>query len=430
MRDIRCWLVTVGLAFTVMTAPAAAQTMEPASGATRFILDTALYALGGCAALLALLGLSVRDIGLVRLQNAPAIGVRSAASICIVAILGWAVGFELAFSVEEAGFLGEFRPWRNQNINPVAIGSAEGARWFYFVGLAALGAVVTSGAAAERVKLWPFAIFAVGYGGLIFPIVTSWVWADGYFSSVWRFKDLSGASVVHMSAGAAALAAIVAIGPRPGRFAAQGFGRLTPTTSLPLTLLGLAFFWLGLLLLNVLGLGSFSSVENVIAASTILANSSIAGAAGFVAALVLTQLIYRRATLIGVTSGAIGGLISVTADPLHASLWQSLLIGGVGGVVVTVAPPFLDRFHLDDVTGAVPAHLLCGLWSCVVAAWTNPDAWLVGQLVSVFAILGFSFVCSLLIWTSMRYSFGVRIASFDPTRARPPAPTEDAVPAE
>ncbi len=411
-------LLVLSAAVAISPAPLAAQGIEPPSDTTRYLMDSLLFVSGGVAALIALLGLALRDLGVVRPQSAPSICLRSAGAYAIAAIMFWLTGYGLAFSVEDGGLLGDFNVWSNEDIDPLAAGSSAGARWFFYMGLAALGAVITSGAAAERVKLWPFLVAGAVFAGLIFPIVVSWSWSEGYFASIWRFKDHGGAAVLHASAGAAALAAILVVGPRAGKYG-PGANRLTPTTSLPMTFIGLVFFWIGMLVINAAGLGALNSVETMISAATIIVNTTIAGAAGLFTAVILTQIVYRRANLAAVVSGAIGGLVSVAADPLYPAIWQVLLIGGVGGVVVTVAPPFLDRFRLDDVSNAVAAHLLCGVWSTIIVAWTNPEAWLVGQLAGVTAIVVFSFFTSVLVWTALKYTFGVRLVAFDPASPKP-----------
>jgi len=402
------------IAAAAIAAPTSllAQEIGPASDTTRFVFDSLLLLAGGFAALLGVLGLAMRDIGVARVQNAPSVCLRSAGAYAIAAIMFWLTGYGLAFSVEAGGLLGEFSFWRNEDIDPVAAGSAAGARWYFLMGLAAIAATIVSGAVSERVKLWPFLVFAIALTGLILPIVISWVWGGGYLATAWRFADHGGAAVIHVSAGAAALAAVLAVGPRPGKYD-NGALRLAPTTALPMTLLGLAFFWIAMLIINAARQGGAATVEDVISIAAMTVNASLAASAGLLAALFLTQIIYKRASLIAAMSGAAGGLVAIAGDPLYPAIWQALLIGGVGGVIVTVAPPFLDRFRLDDATGAVPAHLICGAWSVVIVAWTNPDAWLIGQLAGVAMIAGFSFFVSLLIWTALKYTSGVRLAPPD-----------------
>ena len=407
--------------FIAALAPVAvlAQNADAPSATTRYLFDTALLLSGAAATLITVLGLAMRDIAIARPQMATGAALRCAGAFAVTIIAFWAVGFGLAHSVEEGGFLGEFRTWSNIDIDPIAMGAAGGAKWIFEMGLAAIAVLIVSGAAADRVKLWPFLVFAGVLSGLIFPIALSWGWGDGYFATVWRFSDHGGGAVLHASAGAAALAAIFVIGPRAPQARTMQPGARQAVLS-PIALLGGGFAAIGLAIIHAARHGHFSTVESAISVSTIAVNTSAAGAAGLLAAMVLAQTVYGRVSIAGTVAGAIGGMVSVSADPLHPEIWQAVIIGGVGGVIVMTAPPFLERFRLDDVAGAVPTHLLCGAWSILMVAWTHPDAWVVAQVVGLVGIVTLSFLISLLIWTALKYTAGVRIGSADAA----PAPAD------
>jgi len=386
--------------------------MDPASDVTRYLLDSGLLILGGLAGLVLIAGFALRDIGLSRTLNAPAVCLRTIGALALTVFAFWLSGYQLLFGVETNGVLGEFGVWSPRDEDPAALGYSSGAFWFFHMVLAAFGAMIVSSAVSERVRLWPFLFFAFIWSVLIYPIVASWAWGGGYFASEWSFHDIGGAGVIHVSAGAAALAAVMVVGPRNGRYA-QGPGRPAVSTALPLSAFGVMLAIVGMMLV-IAGLsGSFSSVEAAISLGKMLSNAMLAMAGGSLAAMVLTQTVYKRTGLVSAMTGAIAGIVSISAEPLGPALWQAAMIGAVGGVIITVTPPFFDRYRIDDAGLSIPTHLLCGFWGVLIAFWVNEDVWLIGQALGVVAIAAFSFSMSLLIWVAVKYTIGVRSAPLD-----------------
>ncbi|WDI32729.1 hypothetical protein PUV54_05905 [Hyphococcus flavus] len=400
---------TIALALLIAAAPVAAgaQDMSPASDVTRFLLDTGLMLVAGLAGLLTLAGFALRDVGLARTQNAPAVCLRTIGLLAVAIFMFWATGYHLLYDVEPGGFLGEFKNWSLDDVDPSSAGVASGAFWFSQMVIAALGAAIVSASLSERVRLWPFLFFAAIWCGLIYPIVASWVWGGGYFGAEWNFRDLGGAGVLHASAGAAALAAVMVVGPRQGRYS-HGPARQAPSTALPLSAFGVSLSIIGLIVV-IAGLqGSFSSVESAVSIASIAVNVLTAVAAGSLAAMFLTQTVYKRTGLVSAMTGSIAGLVSIAADPLAPAMWQAAMIGAVGGFIVTITPPFLDRLRIDDAGFAIPAHCFCGAWGCFISFWPSGASKLSGQVVGTVAILGFSFFMSMLIWVALKYTVGVR----------------------
>ena len=410
MRKTAC--MTAFLAMLFAGGLALAQDISPASDETRYLLDTALYVVAGLSAILFVFALSLRDVGLARTQHAPAVCLRTIGLIGVGAFAFWLVGYNLIYMIEEGGFLGAFEPWRPDDADPMSIGRASGSVWFFQMGLAVIPAAIVSGAVSERVKTWPFILFAAAMAGLIYPIAASWVWGGGYFAEVWRFSDFGGAAVVHMTGGAAALAGALVIGPRPGRYHEHG-PRPAASTALPLSAFAAGFLLTAWIVILAGKTGSFSSLEPAISFGVIAANVALAVAGAVLAALFLTQIVYKRAGLVTTINAVIGGLVAISADPLHPALWQAAMIGAVGGVIVTVAPPFLDRFRIDDAGFVVPAHLFCGAWGVIIAPWSDPEAWLPGQFIGAAAIAIFGFSLSMLFWVALKYSLGVRLRADD-----------------
>ncbi len=404
------------LAAAVMIAPAAAQELGPASETTRYALDTGLFLIAGLGAILFVFAFGLRDIGLARALHAPALCLRTIGLVGVTVFAFWATGYNLIHMIERGGLLGDFQFWLPDDADPLSVGYSSGAYWFFQMGLAAIPSAIVASAVSERVKLWPLLIFSALMGGLIYPIVAAWVWGGGYFGDAWRLYDLGGAAAIHITGGSAALAAAYIVGARQGRFVDGVPQRLSPSTALPLAAFagGVGLIsWLAVLA----GLGgSFSTIEAAISAGSMAVNSILAAAAAALTGLALTQIVYKRAGLVTSINALFAGLVAISADPLHPSLWQAVMIGAVGGVIVTVAPPFLERFRLDDAGFVIPAHLLCGAWGIIIVPWSNPDAWFPGQIAGLIAAAAFPLMLSGLVWTALKYSIGVR--------SRPPEETQ------
>jgi len=415
-------ILTATLGGAVAVTPAGAQDIAPPDDATRFLLDTGLAIFAGLCAIIFIVAYGLRDIGLARVQNAPAACLRMLASFAVTIFAFWLSGYFLAFSVEEAGFLGDFGAWALNDNDPVTNGRASGALWFFHGGLAAMAAAIVAASVSERVRLWAFLIFVGFLGGLIYPIAISWVWGGGYFAADWGYHDGGGATV-HIVAGAAALAAAFAVGPRPGRFNAKS-PWIAATTMLPLSVFAAGLAWIALIGVFA-GIGeSFSSVEDAIRLGATIANIAVATAAAVMTALVITQFVYDRPGLVTTMCAVVAGPVTVAGDPVSPDLWQAAMTGAVGGVIVSVTPPFLARFRIDDAGFVVPTHLLCGVWGALIAAWVNTDASFLGQTIGAVSIAVFAFAVSMMIWTALKYSpFGARQRASQPPGDAAAAPT-------
>ncbi len=412
-------VITVAL-LSVSPAPAGAQELAASSETTQYLLNTALLVAAGLSAVLFILAYGLRDIGLARVQNAPAVCLRMLAAFAVTILGFWLSGHMLAYSVEEAGFLGEFGAWTLDDNDPASRGRAAGAAWFFEAGLAAMAAAIVAASVSERVRLWAFLIFVGFLSGLIYPVAISWVWGGGYFAEIWRYQDEGGATV-HIIAGAAALAAAFVVGPRPGRFNPKS-PWIAATTMMPLSVFAAGLAWIALQGV-VAGLaGEYADVEDAVRLGQGLANIAIATAAAVLAALAITQFVYDRPGLVTTMCAVVAGPVSLSGDPVSPGLWQAAMIGAVGGVIVSVTPPFLARFRIDDAGFVVPTHLLCGMWGALIAAWVNPDIALTGQSLGAAAIAVFAFAISLMVWTALKYSpFGVRQRPApDPAKDSPP----------
>lgn len=401
---------TCAAALALLAAGASAQEpadLQPASETSRFIFSTLLLLVSGAATLLLLAGLAAREAGIVQAKNAGAAGVKSLVLGSVCALASWLVGYHLAFSVEPGGFLGGFAIWTPDDEDPGGLGRASAARWLFMTSAAAVAAASISGALAERLKFWPLAIFAAGFAAVIFPVAAGWDWGGGYLEARWRFSDFAGATLVHSAAGWAALAGAVIVGPRLARYH-DGEPAPWPAASPALAAIGGLFIWLGWFGLVAGAQLALTSAQDAVALARLFVNSHLAAAAGVVAAAALTSLIYKKVELPIVVNGAIGGLVAISAGPVEPALWQAAVVGAFSGVIVTVTGPLLDRFRIDDVVGAVPAHLVCGVWGTMIVPWANESATYLGQAAGAVIVGAFALSMSILFWTFLRYTVGVR----------------------
>jgi Amt family ammonium transporter len=394
---------------------AAAEALEAALH-TKYILTTVLFLVGGFLVFWMAAGFAMLEAGLVRSKNVATQLTKNIALFSIAAIMYWLVGFNLMYPGDAwiaVGWLGSLSPTVLE-----AVGLAEtetdleyasvASDFFFQLMFCATTASIVSGTVAERMKLWPFLVFVAILTGLIYPIEASWKWGGGWLDAM-GFQDFAGSTLVHAAGGFAALAGAIIVGPRIGKFSKDGKVTPFPGSNLALATLGTFILWLGWFGFNggsQLAMGTIGDVADV---SRIFANTNMAAAAGAVASLILTQILYGKVDLTMVLNGALAGLVSITAEPLAPSLFQALIIGGIGGIIVVFAIPMLDRMKIDDVVGAIPVHLIAGFWGTFIVAWTNSDASFVTQIIGFVAIGAFVFVFSFIIFTIIKSTMGLRV---------------------
>ena len=384
-----------------------------------YILTTLLFLIGGFLVFWMAAGFAMLEAGLVRSKNVAMQLTKNIALFSIAAVMYWLVGYGVMYPGDWLidGVMGPL--FQVTSLEPVGVGAdgtsvdyaSAGSDFFFQLMFAATAASIVSGTLAERIKLWPFLAFVVVLTGLIYPIEASWQWGGGWLAEA-GFSDFAGSTLVHATGGFAALAGVLVLGPRLGKYK-DGRVNPMPGSNLALATLGTFILWLGWFGFNgasQLAMGTISDVADV---SRIFANTNMAAAAGAIVALVMTQLLFGKADLTMVLNGALAGLVSITAEPLTPSLFQALLIGGVGGAIVVFAVPALDRMKIDDVVGAIPVHLLAGLWGTLIVPWTNPAASFAIQIMGMAAIGAFVFVVSLAVFIVIRAIFGLRVDEED-----------------
>ena len=375
-----------------------------------FVFNTLLFLICGFLVMFMAAGFAMLESGMVTSKSVSVICAKNIGLYAISGIMFWLVGYNLAYGIPEGGYIGKFVPWSDGS--SLDTGYSDGSDWFFQMVFCATTVSICSGAMAERIKLWPFFLFAVILSGIIYPIVMGWQWGGGWLSSI-GFSDFAGSTLVHSTGGAAALAGIMILGPRFGRFTKAG----APTpikpfaaSSIPLVTIGVFVLWLGWFGFNggsQLALGSFT---DAIAISTIFINTNLAACGGVLAAAVITRLMFGKTDVVQMLNGAIGGLVAITAEPLAPSPLSAILIGVVGGAIVVFGTKLLFSFKLDDVVGAIPAHLFAGIWGTLAVPLTNADATFSSQLIGVLSINIFVFVVSYVVWSIMNSLFGIRLS--------------------
>ncbi|WP_146346411.1 ammonium transporter [Falsiphaeobacter marinintestinus] len=411
----------VAAALTALPTLALAQDAAPGFDEIGpYIMTTLLFLVAGFLVFFMAAGFAMLEAGLVRSKNVAMQLTKNVALFSFAAIMYWLIGFNLMYPGDGwtiAGWVGPF--FSTTSLDPVGVGAADaaldyasiGSDFFFQLVFVAATASIVSGALAERIKLWPFLIFVIVLTGVFYPISGSWQWGGGWLSEA-GFSDFAGSTVVHSVGGWAALAGAIVLGPRIGKYK-DGRVHPMPGSNLALATLGMFILWLGWFGFNggsQLAMGTVGDVSDV---SRIFANTNMAAAAGSVAALILTQVLYKKPDLTMVLNGALAGLVSITAEPLAPTLFGALWIGAVGGVIVVFAVPFLDKLKIDDVVGAIPVHLFAGIWGTIAVIFYNSDANLMSQLTGIVAYGVFTFVASFVLWFILKATVGIRVGEED-----------------
>ncbi len=382
-----------------------------------YILTTLLFLVGGFLVFWMAAGFAMLEAGLVRSKNVTMQLTKNIALFSIASITYWLIGFNLMYPGDGWWIAGWMGPWFSAtSLEPVGLAAADaaldyasvGSDFFFQLMFVAATASIVSGVLAERIKLWPFLIFVAILTGVMYPISGSWQWGGGWLFEL-GFSDFAGSTIVHSVGGWAALAGALVLGARIGKYK-DGKVIPMPGSNLALATLGTFILWLGWFGFNGGSQLAAGTVGDITDISRIFANTNMAAAAGAIAALVLTQVMYKKVDLTMVLNGALAGLVSITAEPLAPTLFGALWIGAVGGVIVVFAVPFLDKLKIDDVVGAIPVHLFAGIWGTLAVVFYNGDASLVAQITGIVAYGAFTFIVSYALWMVLKGVMGIRVS--------------------
>ena len=385
---------------------------------TVFILNSLLFLVGGFLVFWMAAGFAMLEAGLVRSKNVTMQLTKNVALFLLATVFYYLIGYNLMYPLGTWSMEGILSGvWGVAILEAVGIGrdaaddygyASTGSDFFFQLMFCAATASIVSGALAERIKLWPFLIFTILLTAVIYPIQASWKWGGGFLDGM-GFQDFAGSTVVHSVGGWAALTGAIILGPRLGKYAQDGKVNPIPGSNLALATLGTFILWLGWFGFNggsQLAMGSIGDVADV---SRIFSNTNAAAAGGAITALILTQVLYKKPDLTMVLNGALAGLVSITAEPLAPTLGQATVIGAIGGLIVVVSVPILDKFKIDDVVGAIPVHLIAGIWGTLIVPLTNSDASFGTQLYSIIVVGIFVVITSAIVWYVLKSIFGIRV---------------------
>ncbi len=398
------FLAIIGGSLPISLAiPSAA--MAATDAETAYIFNSFSFLIHGFMVALMAAGFCMLEGGLVRSKNATVQCTKNISLYAIAGLMYAIVGYNLMY-MDVNGFIGSFSFWSPSDPS-VEDGYSSGSDWFFQMVFVATAASIVSGAVAERVKLTSFLVFVVILTGLIYPIQGSWSWGGGYLSEA-GFLDFAGSTIVHSVGGWAALTGCLIIGSRSGKYTDDGKVKPMPGSNLPLATLGTFLLWFGWFGFNGGSQLAMGSAADVDAISNIYINTNLAAAAGVVVAIIGTTILYGKVDLTMALNGALGGLVAITAEPLAPSPILAIFIGGVGSALVILTVPLLDKLKIDDVVGAIPVHLVAGVWGTIAVVLSNSDATLGAQLYGIFAIGAFTIVTSAVAWYVIKLLMGVR----------------------
>lgn len=420
-----------GLAALLLTIPALGQDAAPAEAVaevvggetplqTQFILNSFLMLIGGILVFWMAAGFAMLEAGFVRSKNVSMQLLKNITMYSVACIAYYIIGYAIMYPGDGWIIDGIFGAIGIAVLEPVGL-TAEAADltyatvssdFFFQIMFCATAASIVSGTVAERIKLLPFLIFVAILTALVYPIQASWKWGGGFLDAM-GFLDFAGSTVVHSVGGWAALAGAIILGARKGKYNADGSVNVIPGSNMPLAVLGMFILWMGWYGFNGASQLAMGTVGDIADVGRVMANTNAGAVGGALAATVLSALLYKKVDLTFVINGALAGLVSVTAEPLTPGLGTASIIGAVGGVIVVFAVPLLDKFKIDDVVGAIPVHLFAGIWGTIAVVFTNPDANIGVQLLSIVVVGVFVFVISIVAWLVLKLLMGLRPAEED-----------------
>ncbi len=375
-----------------------------------YIFNTFSFLVCGFLVMWMAAGFLFLESGLVTTRSVSTIAAKNIGKFAIVSIVFYLFGYNMGYGIPEGGFIGSFSIWTDNT--SLDTGYSDASDWFFQALFVCATVSIVSGAVAERIKIWPFFAFAAILGGFIYPIQMGWEWGGGWLDAL-GFSDFAGSTLVHACGGSAALAGVILLGPRLGRFTDSGEpANMAPfaPSSIPLVTLGTFILWMGWYGFNggsQLALGSY---EDATAMSKIFMNTQLAACGGCMAGAIITRLIGGKTDIVMMLNGALAGLVSITAEPLMPSPLLSIGIGAIGGVIMYYGTQLLNSLKLDDVVGAIPVHMFAGIWGTLVVPFTNPDASYSIQLLGVISVCLFVFVASYIVIYLLKISMGLRIS--------------------
>ena len=388
----------------------------------QFVFNTFSFLVWGALIMWMCAGFTMLESGSVRTKNASVICLKNIGIYSIAGLMYYFIGYNLMYT-DVSGWIGSFTLLYGPSADELALLSGDEeakaaviengysvmSDWFFQMVFVATTASIISGTMAERVRLWSFFIFTVFLTGLIYPIVGAWTWGGGWLNEM-GFQDFAGSTIVHSTGGWAALAGALVVGPRLGKFRPDGSVKSTPPSNVPIVTLGVFILWLGWFGFNGGSQLALGGAADAVAMSNVLVNTNLAAAAGVMAAISVSRPLLGRVDLLAGLNGAIAGLVSITAGPDIVAHYWAVAIGMVGGVICVVAMKLLETWKVDDVVGAIPAHLFAGVWG-TLAVCIAAGGDIMVQLTGVLAVGAFVFLASFVLWFAIEKTIGVRVTA-------------------
>ena len=388
---------------------------------TMFVFNTFSFLIWGALVMWMCAGFTMLESGSVRTKNASTICLKNIGIYSIAGLAFFVIGYNLMYVDIVGGFIGSFNLLYGSTAEEVALVSGDAAAmaavvesgystmsdWFFQMVFVATASSIVSGTLAERVKMWPFFLFTLILTALIYPIVGAWTWGGGWLSEL-GFMDFAGSTIVHSTGGWAALAGVLVVGPRLGKFRSDGTVRATPPSNVLVVTLGVFILWFGWFGFNAGSQLALGSAADAVAMSNVMVNTNLAAAAGVMAALAISRPILGRMDLVAGLNGAIAGLVSITAAPDLVDHHWAIIIGAVGGVVLVLSVKLMEKLKLDDVVGAIPAHLFAGIWGTLAVSINGGD--FLVQLIGVVSVGVFVFATSWVVWKVLDIALSARVS--------------------
>ena len=415
----------LGGAVAISAFPAQAEV----SAESAYVFNTFSFLIHGILVMFMAAGFAMLESGLVRAKNTATICLKNIALYSLAGIAFYVVGYNLMYvDVPEGGYMGALSLLYNPSGDELALINAEKASpemvgkvieggysvpsdWFFQMVFVATAASIVSGTVAERIKVWPFMIFVVVLAAVIYPIQASWVWGGGWLNAM-GFTDFAGSTLVHSTGGWAALTGAIILGARSGKYGPDGSVKALPGANIPLATLGTFILWFGWFGFNGGSQLALGSPLDATAMSIVYVNTNLAAAAGVVVSMILAQIMYGKVDVSLALNGAIGGLVAITAGPDLQNHFIALIVGGVGGALVVFAVPLIDKMKIDDVVGAISAHLVAGIWGTLCVGIFGSGS-IVTQLIGIVAIGVFVSVASAIVWYILKLTVGIRAEEED-----------------
>ena len=382
-----------------------------------YALDTFYFLMSGVLVMWMAAGFSMLEAGLVRAKNTAEILIKNVSLFAIACIMYMLVGYSIMYGASDSSIIPSFGflIGEDNTLDSVIKGGEDApyysrlSDFFFQVVFVATAMSIVSGAVAERMKLWAFLAFAVVMTGFIYPVQGYWKWGGGFLDGL-GFQDFAGSGVVHMCGAAAALAGVILLGARKGKYGSNGEINAIPGANMPLATLGTFILWMGWFGFNGGSELKLSDVGEANAVAAVFVNTNMAAAGGVISAMIVARLMFGKTDLTMALNGALAGLVAITAEPLAPTPILATFIGAIGGALVVLSIVGMDKLKVDDPVGAISVHGVVGIWGLVAVLFSNADATVFGQFAGIVTIFAWTFIVSLAVWFVIKTVMGIRVS--------------------